>query len=202
MAATDRNLSLDSRSNILIGVAEINLGMGNLTLSATFVDYTHADGLTIRVRDFSHEGSFQTFLTERISTPLMVFADGNIALNSVINVNRLELRADADGDGMGMITSMRRSLGVSSVFLQQAGEFPADLFDTMLVTGAVTFRITGMGVDQVIHPWMAGLGRTDFSLRGLEGRGLARGCGAELHHITGLRSRARVRLICKRPPSI
>ena len=170
MAAMGRNLTITS-SAIVINSTEINLGMGNLTLSATFVDYTHADGLTIRVRDFSHEGSFQTFLTERISTPLMVFADGNIALNSVINVNRLELRADADGDGMGMITSMRRSLGVSSVFLQQAGEFPADLFDTMLVTGAVTFRITGMGVDQVIHPWMAGLGRTDFSLRGVEGEG-------------------------------
>ena len=174
MAATDRNLSIDATGFVItIGVAEIDLGAGNLTLSARLHDYTHASGLTIRVGDFSHSGTFQTADLVSISTPLLVFADGNITLDTAFGLsNRLELRADADGDGMGMITSTLSSLGAGSVLLQQAGAFGAtSLFSSATVPGAATFRITGMGVDQVIHPWMAGLGSGDFSLRGLEGEG-------------------------------
>ena len=174
MAATDRNLSIDATGLVItIGVAEIDLGAGNLTLSARLHDYTHASGLTIRVGDFSHSGTFQTADLVSISTPLLVFADGNITLDTAFGLsNRLELRADADGDGMGMITSTLSSLGAGSVLLQQAGAFGAtSLFSGATVSGAATFRITGMGVDQVIHPWMAGLGRTDFSLRGVDAEG-------------------------------
>ena len=176
MAATDRNLSLTAISDadlrtITIGVAEINLGDGNLSLRAGVHHYTHASGLTIRAGDFSHGGTFQTPDGALISTPLLVFADGNITLNTnFVLSNRLELRADADGDGMGMITaSTPRVLAAGSVFLQQAVAFDADLFgDPATVSGAVTFRVT-TAVDQVIQPWMAGLGGSTFSLRGLEG---------------------------------
>ena len=170
MAATGRNLSIDATGFVItIGVAEIDLGAGNLALSARVHDYTHASGLTIRVGDFSHSGGFEAADQAFISTPLRVFADGNIMLETrFVLSNRLELRADNDGDGMGMITSSRSlRLDAGSLILQQAGEFAADLFPTTsVVPGAATFLITGMGVDQVIHPWMAGLGGTSFSLRG------------------------------------
>ena len=169
MAAPARNLSIDSRSNILIGVAEINLGNGNLILSSPRHEYLHASGLTIRVRDFTHSGAIGAPGGVAISTPLLVFADGNIMLGTrFILSNRLELRADADGDGMGMITSSRSfRLDAGSLFLQQAGAFGAtSLFTTTTVSGAATFLITGMGVDQTIHPWMVNLGGTSFSLRG------------------------------------
>ena len=170
MAATNRNLSIDSRFRITIGVAEINLGNGDLTLSSPEIDYTHASGLTIRVGDFSHSGTFQTRFADFISTPLLVFANGNITLETIFSLSdRLELRADADGDGMGMITSSSSfRLDAGSLFLQHAGAaFAADLFTTASrVTGAATFLITGMGVDQTIHPWMTALGGTSFSLAG------------------------------------
>ena len=52
------------------------------------------------------------------------------------------------------------------MFLQQAGEFAADLFTTIsAVSGAVELRIT-TEADQTIHPWMTALGGTDFSLAG------------------------------------
>ena len=173
MAATDRNLSIDATGLVItIGVAEIDLGAGNLTLSARLHDYTHASGLTIRVGDFSHSGTFQTADLVSISTPLLVFADGNITLDTAFGLsNRLELRADADGDGMGMITSTLSSLGAGSVLLQQAGAFGAtSLFSGATVSGATDFRVT-TAVDQVIQPWMVALGGTSFSLRGLEGEG-------------------------------
>ena len=170
MAAEDRNLSIDATGFVItIGVAEIDLGAGNLALSARVHDYTHASGLTIRVGDFSHSGGFEAADQAFISTPLRVFADGNIMLETrFVLSNRLELRADNDGDGMGMITSSRSlRLDAGSLILQQAGEFAADLFPTTsVVPGAATFLITGMGVDQTIHPWMASLGGTSFSLRG------------------------------------
>ena len=169
MAATNRNLNLDSRFRITIGVAEINLGNGDLTLSSPEIDYTHASGLTIRVGDFSHSGTFQTRFADFISTPLLVFANGNITLETIFSLSdRLELRADADGDRMGMITSSSSfRLDAGSLLLQHAGVFAADLFTTASrVSGAVTLRVTGAGVDQTIHPWMAGLRGTSFSLRG------------------------------------
>ena len=191
MAATDRNLSLTAISDadlrtITIGVAEINLGDGNLSLRAGVHHYTHASGLTIRAGDFSHGGTFQTPDGALISTPLLVFADGNITLNTnFVLSNRLELRADADGDGMGMITaSTPRVLAAGSVFLQQAVAFDADLFgDPATVSGAVTFRVT-TAVDQVIQPWMAGLGGSTFSLRGLEGVVVGVVVGVVLNSIT------------------
>ena len=169
MAATNRNLSIDSRFRITIGVAEINLGNGDLTLSSPEIDYTHASGLTIRVGDFSHSGTFQTRFADFISTPLLVFANGNITLETIFSLSdRLELRADADGDGMGMITSSSSfRLDAGSLLLQHAGVFAADLFTTASrVSGAVTLRVTGAGVDQTIHPWMVMLGGTSFSLAG------------------------------------
>ena len=148
MAATNRNLSIDSRFRITIGVAEINLGNGDLTLSSPEIDYTHASGLTIRVGDFSHSGTFQTRFADFISTPLLVFANGNITLETIFSLSdRLELRADADGDGMGMITSSSSfRLDAGSLLLQHAGVFAADLFTTASrVSGAVTLRVTRGG---------------------------------------------------------
>ena len=172
MRATNRNLSIDSRTRITIGVAEIDLGDGTLDMSSPITTYTHASGLTIRVGDFSHSGSFGTADLAFISTPLLVFADGNITLETrFILSNRLELRADEDGDGMGMITASgprRFRLDAGSVLLQQAMAFDADLFDTVQVSGAVAFRLT-RAVDQTIRPWMAGLGSRGFSLRGVDG---------------------------------
>ena len=169
MAATNRNLSIDARFRITIGVAEINLGNGDLTLSSPEIDYTHASGLTIRVGDFSHSGTFQTRFADFISTPLLVFANGNITLETIFSLSdRLELRADADGDGMGMITSSSSfRLDAGSLLLQHAGVFAADLFTTASrVSGAVTLRVTGAGVDQTIHGWMTNFRGTDFSLAG------------------------------------
>ena len=101
MEAENRNLSISIGPNvIMIGVDEIDLGAGNLTLSAATLDYTHASGLTIRVGDFSHGGTFQTSEGTVISTPLLVFADGNITLNTVFLLSgRLELRADCRWNG-------------------------------------------------------------------------------------------------------
>ena len=169
-AGTNRNLSIDALGFIItINAAAINLGTGDLTLSARLHDYTHASGLTIRVGDFSHSGTFQTADLVSISTPLLVFADGNITLDTAFGLsNRLELRADADGDGMGMITSTPGVLAAGSVLLQQAGAFGAtSLFSSATVSGAATFLITAPMIDQTIHPWMTGLGDGNFSLRGV-----------------------------------
>ena len=185
MAAMGRNLNLSAGGfrDITINAAEINLGTGDLTLSAFNTVITHASGLTIRARNFLHGGTFcgvnpGSDPCIASSNGVRVFADGNITLNTDFGLSaggslRIELRADADGDGMGMITSTPRSLGASSLILQQAGAFAADLFTTTsVVDGAVDFRIT-TAVAQTIHPWMAGLGGTTFSLRGVDGVTLA-----------------------------
>ena len=175
-AGTNRNLSIAASvagTIITIDVAEINLGAGNLTLSSTILTYTNAAGLTIRVGDFSHTLQIEGRNGVVNSLPLLVFADGNIMLETVFVLSgRLELRADADGDGMGMImASGSRRLDAGSLFLQQAGEFAADLFPTASrVTGAVELRIT-TEADQTIHEWMTNLRGSTFSLRGVDAEG-------------------------------
>ena len=192
MAAMGRDLNLSAGfRNITINDAEINLGTGDLTLTAGNITTTNASGLTIRARNFSHGGTFcgvnpGSDPCAASDNGLRVFASGNIELFSEFGNSagaalrdsagvalRVELRADADGDSMGMImVILTRGLNASSAFLQQAGAFADNLFSTdSVVPGAATFRITAAGVNQTIHPWMASLGGTSFSLRGLEGEG-------------------------------
>ena len=180
-AGTNRNLNLNAGlGEIVINAAEINLGTGNLTLSGSNIVIGNTAGLTIRVGDFSPAGTFCSNISSILcggdSNRLLVFADGNITLNSGFESSgggvrlQIELRADADGDGMGMITSTPRSLEASSLILQQAGAFAADLFTTnSRVDGAVQLRITAAGVDQPIHEWMMNLGDGGFRLQGAGG---------------------------------
>ena len=187
MAAEDRNLSLrvTNFSELVIGVAEIDLGAGNLTLFAINTIIANPAGLTIRAGNFSHGGALcsPAFSSNNCeasaSNGLRVFADGNITLSTTFSIAvPLEFRADNDGDGMGMImvtgtSAPNTALNASSLILQQAGEFVANsvFASNSAATGSVSFRVTTAGVDQVIHPWMTALGGTDFSLRGLEGEG-------------------------------
>ena len=172
MAAMGRNLTIAS-PGIIIGSTAINLGTGDLTLGGEFgVLLTNPAGLTITARDVTFPG---LNLISREGVDVLAFvvvASGDIALNSNISLPaaRVELRADADGDRMGMITaSTFPALLASSLFLQQAGAFAANLFlasSSSRVSGAVELRITAAGVDQTIHEWMTNFRSTDFSLRG------------------------------------
>ena len=186
MAAEDRNLSLrvTNLTELVIGVAEINLGMGDLTLFAINTIIANPAGLTVRAGNFSHggglcsEGFSSNNCEASASNGLRVFADGNITLSTTFVISMpLEFRADNDGDGMGMIMvtgtgAPNTALNASSLILQQAGEFVANsvFASNSAVTGSVSFRVTA-AVDQTIHPWMTALGGTSFSLRGLEGEG-------------------------------
>ena len=174
MAAMGRNLTITTPAGINIGSTAINLGTGNLTLNGqSGVLLTNVEGLTITAGDVTFSGLTLTDRTGAEIAHFVVVASGDIALsgNISLSASRVELRADADGMDGGMITvTTPRSLAASSVFLQQAGEFAANLFlsTSLAVSGAVTLRVT-TAVDQVIHPWMTNLGGSTFSLRGVDG---------------------------------
>ena len=176
MRATNRNLTITSPGGIRLGATAINLGTGNLTLSGDSIAMTNAAGLTITAGDVTLSSDRGLINLPGVDVlAFVVMASGDIALSSSIQLPtaRVELRADADGMDGGMITSTPGLFAAGSVFLQQAVAFDAaSLFIGTIVPGAATFRIT-TEADQTIHPWMADLSGTDFSLRGVDGVTLA-----------------------------
>ena len=179
MAAMGRNLTITS-AGIRIGSTAINLGTGNLTLTSdTTIRLTNMAGLTITAGDVTFSaGDLRDGANsgEVVISQLVVVASGDIAISSIVlPMSRVELRADGNITIDTRFRAFTGSPGISAniLLLQQAGAFAEDLFDAATgvnVSGAATLRVTA-AVDQTIHPWMAALRGTSFSLRGLEGEG-------------------------------
>ena len=172
MAAMGRNLTIDSPASIRIGSTTINLGTGNLTLTSdNRIILTDAAGLTITAGDVTFSAGDVTGNDIGVSQ-LAVVASGNIEIISIdLPTARVDLRAGGNITVDTRFGSDGSRPGVSSdvLFLQQMDAFAENLFSSATstnVTGATTLRVTGAGVDQVIHPWMANLGGTVFRLRG------------------------------------
>ena len=179
-AATNRNLNLNTGfGDIMIGVAEIDLGTGNLNLSSRNTVITNATGLTITAGDLQFTSSTIGHPDGVTVSQFVVIASGDIILDSNIELpmSRVELRADtgsimpaAGRADVGLIAPLIRA---NSLFMQQMGAFADGLFESRSrVFGAITLRVTGAGVDQTIHPWMTNLrgmtnpGAASFSLAG------------------------------------
>ena len=225
MTLLDRTVSLTTTGALKVIPAHINVGAGNLTLSATGgITFTNASGLTLTATDVSLTGAVRSTnrqltvmatgviaLNGNITTgtgditltapgatgitlggdvelrgnavtltgavngatgdrSLRIEANDNITLggNIDLGMGRLNLRADEDNNGTGNILNggVPRVIMSRNLFLWQAGAFTDTLFTTdSRATGAVTLRIL-TAVDQIVHPWMAGLGNGDFSLKG------------------------------------
>ena len=175
-AGRNRNLTIDSQRGIRIGSTAINLGTGNLILNGELgVVLTNVAGLTITAGDFTLFTGAGFLSSPGIDVShFVVMAGGDITTSSITlgTMARVELLADngsiiANPDSFGG----RPVIGAGVLLMRQMGIFADSFFNTTssVVTGSVSFRVTGAGVDQTIHPWMAGLGRTDFSLRGVDG---------------------------------
>ena len=185
-AGTNRNLTIVSQGAITINSTAINLGTGNLTLLGANTIITDAAGLTITAGDFQFTGGTIGHPNGVTVSQFVVIASGDIILDSTIGLPtaRVELRADT---GSIMPAADRAGLGISpplimanSLFMRQMGAFADDVANlASLVPGAVNLRVTGMGVDQTIHPWMTNLGDGNFQLRGVGGAG-----GVALNSIT------------------
>ena len=174
MAAMGRNLTITTTAGISIGSTAINLGMGNLTLNSQVgIVLTNAAGLTITVGDFmffTNDGFLSS--SEGIDVSHFVVMAGGDITTSSINlgaVARVELLAD-NGSIIADLGSFggRPLIRAGVLLMRQMGIFADSFFNTTssVVTGSVSFRVTGAGVDQTIHPWMTALGTGDFSLRG------------------------------------
>ena len=172
-AGTNRNLTITSQGRISIGAAAINLGTGNLTLSALLGDIrlTNLTGLTITAGNVTFSSA--SLIDNDIGVSrLAVVASGNIEIISInLSAALVDLRAGGNItiDPIFGADGGRPGLSANVLFLQQAGAFAEDLFGATAgvdVSGAVNLRVTGMGVDQTIHPWMTNLGDGNFSLRG------------------------------------
>ena len=228
MALPGRTVSLTTTGALKVNIANINVGAGNLTLSATGgITFTNALGLTLTATDVSLTGAVSSTnrqltvaatgviaLNGNITTgtgditltapgatgitlggnvklrgntvtltgavngatgdhSLRIEAEDNITLggNIDLGMGRLDLRADEDNNGTGNILSGgdAREIMSGDLFLRQAGAFTDTLFTTdSRASSRVTLRVL-TAVDQMVHPWMAGLGNGDFFLQGAHG---------------------------------
>ena len=168
MAGTNRNLTITS-SAIVINSTAINLGTGDLTLNSEFgILLTEATGLTINAGDvtfFTGSGALLEMQGIDVSQ-FVVEVTGNIVISQIdLGMTRVELRADngtISGSGGFAVR-----IDADVLLMRQMTAFADGLLNVAsIVTGAVTLRVTGAGVDQTIHPWMTALGGTDFSLGG------------------------------------
>ena len=228
MALSGRTLILTTTDVLTINAADINVGAGNLTLSATGgITFTNAAGLPLTATDVSLTGAVRSTnrqltvaatgviaLNGNITTgtgditltapgatgitlggdvvltgntvnldgvvngatgdrSLRIEANNNITLggNIDLGMGRLDLRADEDNNGTGNILSgaAPREIMSGDLLLRQAGAFTDTLFTTgSRASGRVNLRVL-TAVNQMVHPWMAGLGNGDFSLKGASG---------------------------------
>ena len=229
MALSGRTLILTTTDALTIPLADINVGAGNLTLSATGgIRFTNAAGLTLTATDVSLTGAVRSTnrqltvaatgviaLNDSITTgtgditltapgatgitlggnvvltggavdldgvvngatgdrSLRIDADDNIALGGNIDLGGGALNLRAGNDGTGNIVNIvndgaLREIMSGDLFLRQAGAFTDTLFTTgSRASSRVNLRVF-TAVDQMIHPWMAGLGNGDFYLKGARG---------------------------------
>ena len=163
-AGSGRNLSIKTMGVLTLRSASINLGAGNLTLNGATITFTNPAGLMIMAGAVELTGAINQAASH---LALRVMATGDITLNSNINTGTGLLRLSTTGSiGNG---GAARTIMSSTLFLRQSGAFGADLFDPASRTsGRVNLRVLA-AVDQMVHPWMAGLGNGDFSLKGARG---------------------------------
>ena len=229
MALSGRTLILTTTDALTIPLADINVGAGNLTLSATGgIRFTNAAGLTLTAADVSLTGAVRSTdrqltvaatgviaLNGSITTgtgditltapgatgitlggnvvltggavdldgvvngatgdrSLRIEAEDNITLGGNIDLGGGALNLRAGNDGTGNIVNIvndgaLREIMSGDLFLRQAGAFTDTLFTTgSRASSRVNLRVF-TAVDQMIHPWMAGLGNGDFYLKGARG---------------------------------
>ena len=226
MTLSGRTVILTTTDALTIPLADINVGAGNLTLSATGgITFTNAAGLTLTATDVSLTGAVSSTnrqltmaatggiaLNGSIATGtgnitltapgatgitlggnvvlrgnavnldgvvngatgnhgLRIDADDNITLGGSIDLGmgKLNLRAGNDGTGNIFSSGDAREIMSGDLRLRQAGAFTDTLFTTgSRASSRVNLRVW-TAVDQMVHPWMAGLGNGDFSLHSPSG---------------------------------
>ena len=226
MTLSGRTVILTTTDALTIPLADINVGTGDLTLSADGgITFTNAAGLTLTATDVSLTGAVSSTnrqltmaatggiaLNGSIATGtgnitltapgatgitlggnvvlrgnavnldgvvngatgnhgLRIDADDNITLGGSIDLGmgKLNLRAGNDGTGNIFSSGDAREIMSGDLRLRQAGAFTDTLFTTgSRASSRVNLRVW-TAVDQMVHPWMAGLGNGDFSLHGPSG---------------------------------
>ena len=226
MTLSGRTVILTTTDALTIPLADINVGTGDLTLSADGgITFTNAAGLTLTATDVSLTGAVSSTnrqltmaatggiaLNGSIATGtgnitltapgatgitlggnvvlrgnavnldgvvngatgnhgLRIDADDNITLGGSIDLGmgKLNLRAGNDGTGNIFSSGDAREIMSGDLRLRQAGAFTDTLFTTgSRASSRVNLRVW-TAVDQMVHPWMAGLGNGDFSLHSPSG---------------------------------
>ena len=160
-------------SGALSALRNINTGTGDIALTSNTtigldVDTTLTGGnVALTISSSSARLAGNNFDLRVNATGNITFSTGSGGIN--MGTGRFDLRAGGNIINAGTA----RALTAGDVFLQQTVAFGADLFAATgnNVTGSVSLRLNRAAA-QTIHPWMAGLGNGDFSLREVGGRRL------------------------------